>query len=238
MGFLELTREGDVFVMTMIADDNRFNNETVAEINAALDEVEASTGPAALVTTGTGKFYSNGLDLDGLRALPDGGFGRFLAGFYKTIGRVLASGVPSVAAINGHCFAGGAFFALCHDYRIMREDRGYFCVPEIELGLPLWTEFMGVLRTKLSPVALRDLVLTGVRLGGPDALGYGAVDAVAPDDRVLEVAVAKAASLASKPREIYAQLKSQMYPELLGLLVPGFTPIGSPHGSAERPGPA
>ena len=32
--------------------------------NAALDEVEAASGAKALVTTGTGKFYSNGLDLD------------------------------------------------------------------------------------------------------------------------------------------------------------------------------
>lgn len=231
MGFLELTREGDVFVMTMIAGDNRFNNETVAEINAALDEVEASTGPAALVTTGTGKFYSNGLDLDRLRELPQGGFGVFLTGFYKMIGRVLASGVPSVAAINGHCFAGAAFFSLCHDYRIMREDRGFFCVPEIELGLPLWAEFMGVLRTKLSPIALRDLVLTGVRLGGAEALGYGAVDAVASESELLDVAIAKAASLASKPRPIYAQLKSQMYKELLVLLDPGLAPAASPYAT-------
>ena len=64
MAAIDLRREGDVFVLTMNAGENRFNRPFLNELTAALDEVERSSGPAALVTTGgEEKFYSNGLDL-------------------------------------------------------------------------------------------------------------------------------------------------------------------------------
>ena len=62
---IDLTREGNVFVLTMNDGENRWNTSFVREFARALDEVEASEGPAALVTTSaTEKFFSNGLDLE------------------------------------------------------------------------------------------------------------------------------------------------------------------------------
>ena len=60
---IELRREGEVFVLSLDDGENRFRDDSIAAWNEALDEVEATEGPKALVTTGTGKFYSNGLDL-------------------------------------------------------------------------------------------------------------------------------------------------------------------------------
>jgi enoyl-CoA hydratase/carnithine racemase len=61
---IDLERHGDVFVLRMDAGENRFVPETIAAWNAALDEVEKAPAPKALVTIGSGKFYSNGLDLE------------------------------------------------------------------------------------------------------------------------------------------------------------------------------
>lgn len=66
----ELQRRGAVFVLTLGSDENRFHPDRLAQINAALDEVEAAEGAKAIVTTGVGKFYSNGLDLDFMAANP------------------------------------------------------------------------------------------------------------------------------------------------------------------------
>jgi enoyl-CoA hydratase/carnithine racemase len=63
---IELSRHDAVFVLQMNADENRFHPEFQAALQGALDEVEAAEGAAALVTTGAGKFYSNGLALDAI----------------------------------------------------------------------------------------------------------------------------------------------------------------------------
>ena len=60
----DLTRDGEVFVFDLGADENRFSPGWVARMDDLLDEVEAADGPRALVTTASGKQYSSpGLDL-------------------------------------------------------------------------------------------------------------------------------------------------------------------------------
>ena len=64
MAIVDLKREGDIFILTMQAGENRFNPSFIGGMNQVLDQVERSSGPAALVTVGGAeKFYSDGLDL-------------------------------------------------------------------------------------------------------------------------------------------------------------------------------
>jgi Delta3-Delta2-enoyl-CoA isomerase len=65
-----LDRHDDVFILDFGDTENRFHPDWIASVNAALTEVEKGTGPRALVTTATGKFYSNGLDLEWMRPTP------------------------------------------------------------------------------------------------------------------------------------------------------------------------
>ena len=66
-----LDRDGDVFVLDIGDTENRFHPDWLAAVHAALDEVERAEGAHALVTTASGKFFSNGLDLDWLSAHGD-----------------------------------------------------------------------------------------------------------------------------------------------------------------------
>ncbi len=160
---IDLRREGAVFVLTMNAGENRFNRQFVGAMDSALDEVERSTGAAALVTTGgSEKFYSNGLDLDWMMGDGKDQVQETLRAVFRMLARILGSPVPSVAAINGHAFAGGAMLAAAHDYRVMREDRGFFCLPEVDLGMPLAPGMAALLNAKIHPHVLRDLLLTHV----------------------------------------------------------------------------
>ncbi len=133
---IELEQHGDVWLLTMRNGENRFNLESIAALHAALDRVEAVDGPIALVTTGEGKFYSNGLDLDWLLSAGPEAAG-FIDDVHRLLGRVLGFAGVTVAAVNGHAFAGGAMLVAAHDFVVMREDRGYWCLPEVDLGLPL-----------------------------------------------------------------------------------------------------
>ncbi len=216
---IDLRRDGAVFVLTMQAGENRFSRPFVDALNSAIDAVEASSGPAALVTVGGHeKFFSTGLDLDWL-----GGEGRdeaphFVDTVIALFRRVVALDVPTVAAVNGHAFAAGGMLALAHDFRIMRGDRGYFCLNEVDLGLPLHPGMVALVKNRLPSGVLRDAVLTGERIGGLDACKRGIVDEAAPVADVLPRAIARAEVLAGKDRQTYSSLKRAIYADLLNAL--------------------
>jgi enoyl-CoA hydratase/carnithine racemase len=222
MSIVDVKKEGDIFILTMQSGENRLNRTFIEAMNQALDGVEKSSGPAALVTIGEDeKFYSNGLDLawlagDGEKERP-----QFVKSVLKFLGRVMAFPIPTVAAINGHVFAAGAMLALAHDFRVMRADRGFFCLPEVDINIPIAPGMMALIKSQLSPNVFRSCILTGARIGGIEAKELGIVDEAVPADQVLPRAMARAASMANKGRDIYRSLKRGMYAEAIALLESG-----------------
>jgi enoyl-CoA hydratase/carnithine racemase len=222
MSIVDLKKEGDVFILTMQSGENRFNRTFIEAMNRALDIVEKSSGPAALVTVGgEEKFYSNGLDLawlagDGSKERP-----QFIDSVLKFLGRLLGFPVPTVAAVNGHAFAAGAMLALAHDFRVMRADRGFFCLPEVDIKIPIAPGMMALIKSQLSPKALRPSILGGARIGGIEAKEMAIVDEAVPIEQVLPRAMARAASLAGKDRKIYGTIKRSLYKEAIALLESG-----------------
>lgn len=196
-------QDSGVAVIRMNLGENRFNPTTLDGLEAALDQAEATDGPSAVVLTGEGKFFSNGLDLEWLAAAEAGDRNRTLARVYELFARLLEFPTPTVAAVNGHAFAGGGMLALCCDWRVMREDRGYFCLPEADIGLVFTPGMNELITHRLTAATARDSMLTGRRYSGPESLADGIVDRLAGEDRVVPEAIAIAEPLAGKGR--YAQ---------------------------------
>ena len=207
---VELEASGDVRILRLREGENRFNRAVVDAVHAALDEVAAVDGPVALVTVGEGKFFSNGLDLDWMTTAGATDTG-FLDDVHRMLQRVLGLDMVTVAAVNGHAFAGGAMLATAHDYRVMREDRGYWCLPEVDLGLPLTPVMYEVLAAHLPRAALADAALTGRRYSGPEALAAGIVTEVAAESDVLARAVELAGTLAGKNRQVIGEHKRLLH---------------------------
>ncbi len=210
-----LEREGDVFVLNLGEQgrsdtENRFSPDFLAAMAQLLDEVEASIGDAALVTTGTGKFYSNGLDLEWL-----GAHGDQAASYVGTIqalfSRILTFPMVTVAALQGHTFAGGAMLAVAHDAKVMRADRGFLCFPEVDIHIPFTPGMAALLQARLSKATAHTAMTTGRRYGGSEALEAGIVDGTAAEGEVLEQAIARAQSLAGKRGDTIAAIKRVMY---------------------------
>ncbi|MGO9570452.1 MAG: enoyl-CoA hydratase-related protein [Desulfomonilaceae bacterium] len=222
MSIVDVKKEGDVFILSMQSGENRFNRTFIDAMNEALDTVEKSAGPAALVTIGgEDKFYSNGLDLawlsgDGLGEAPD-----FIKAVLKLLGRVLTFPVPTAAAINGHAFAAGAMLSLAHDFRVMRSDRGFFCLPEVDINIPFAPGMTALIKGRLTPNVFRNSMLTGARIGGIEAKELGIVDEAVPADQVLPRAMASVAPLANKNRQTFGAIKRGMHAEALALLEGG-----------------
>lgn len=223
---IDLKREGPVFVLTMQSGENRFNRDFLGAMTEALDRVEAEPGPAALVSTGgTEKFYSNGLDLDWLMGVGQSEGPEFIRRFFAFLARTMGFPVPTVAAINGHAFAGGGMFALAHDFRVMRSDRGFFCLPEIDLKMPLAPGMLALIQQKVDALAARDLILRGLRIGGEEAAQRRVVDESVSADQVVARAMALVEPLASKDRTTYGALKRGMYSTAIAKLEEGEIPI-------------
>jgi len=212
---IDLKREGDVFVLRLDAGENRFGSEMIRAWNDALDEVEACEGPKALVTTGTGKFYSNGLDLDYMREVDADAY---LKSVLAIMGRILVFPCATAAAVNGHAFGAGAQLLLCHDYRVMRTERGYFCMPEIDMKAPLHPGMTAIIKARVPTLTAHELIVTGTRYGAELALEKGIVDAIAPEDEVVATAVARVGPLAAKAHPAMNLLKSGLYPQVLEAL--------------------
>lgn len=218
MGTIDLRQEGAVFVLQMRDGENRFSADLLREFHAALDAVERHAGPAALVTTGAGKFYSNGLALDALAGKGADAIRAYLRGVHALFARVLAFPRATVAAINGHAFAGGLMLALAHDQRVMRSDRGYACLPEIDLRLALQPGMTAIIAARLPAQTAHDAITSGRRFGGAEASAAGIADEAVAESALLPRAIERAAALAGKDPQTLAALKRGLYGETLRLL--------------------
>jgi enoyl-CoA hydratase/carnithine racemase len=207
---ITLRDEGSVAVITWDDGENRVNLDSLALLNSLFDELDDRSGPLAVVLTGTGKFFSNGLDLERFGSLP-GEFGDTLVEAKRTIGRLLVLPAYSVAAINGHAFAMGALISLGFDSRVMREDRGYWCMNEAEIGLPLDDQLMSILSHRLSSAITARAAMTAERFSGPNALSAGIVEATASEADLLSQAITLAERYATLDRKILAHHKAMLH---------------------------
>lgn len=207
-----LKRDDDVYVLDLGPDENRFHPDWLDAVEHALAEVEAD--PAPLVTTSSGRIYSNGLDLEWLGEHGDE-LQTYVTRVHGLLARVLEFPAPTVAAIPGHAFAAGAMLALAHDFRVMRADRGYFCLPEVDIDIPFTPGMSALIQGKLTPAAAVATMTTGRRFGGTDAVAAGIVDEAVAEPDVLATAVDRVRPLAGKNPKTLGAIKSGMFTEIL-----------------------
>jgi len=210
MSDISLDHTDEVFVIDFGDTDNMTTVSWIEDMNSALDEVAAASGPKALVTTARGKHYSNGLDVGHMSANPE------LAGAYVNrveaiLARLLTFPAPTAAAVNGHAFGAGAFLVAVHDQAVMRTDRGFICWPEVHLGMPFTRGLTAVLRDTLPVTTAHEAMITGRRYGAADAVEAGIVGAAASPDELVDAAVSMVAPLAPTAGDNLSGLKKSLH---------------------------
>ncbi|BEJ11769.1 hypothetical protein CspHIS471_0202290 [Cutaneotrichosporon sp. HIS471] len=178
--------------------DNRLRPDLLGELAAQLDVIEAewrksgggevdeskrgknNGAGAVVITSAFPKFFSNGLDPSVLMTTPN----FFEDIFDPVIYRLMTFPLVTVAAVNGHAFAGGMVLALACDFRVMNADKGMMCMNELLIGLPLPNSFASLLEMRLSKPALRDTMLAK-RWKQSELLANGIIDEVAPEAQVV-----------------------------------------------------
>lgn len=209
---IELSKAGTIYTVTMDNGENMICLDWQQRMLEILDQLEDNpVAGTAMVLIGVGKFFSNGLNLNELNKLDGAGWTLFARQMNEIHRRMLMLPFPTVAAVNGHAFAGGAFMALSCDYRIMREDRGWICISEVDAGVPLPQGMMEFLRLRLPAATVRDAVLTGRRYDADDAMAAGFSDGKAAAELLLGMATELARDLACKEPSIFKAIKQAYY---------------------------
>lgn len=212
-----LEQRGSLFILNLGDTENRFNFDSIAHLVSLLDRVDAAEGDKVLVTVATGKFWSNGLDLDWMIAnrieLAD-----LVVRVQELFARVMEAAYPTVAVIQGHCYAAGGMLALAHDARFMREDRGFMCFPEVNIGLTFSAGMKALLSSKLTPQVAHQSMVLGRRFTPPEAAAAGMIDATFADEELLDRSLEYATSLLGKDGTVIQTIKKELYEETLSLL--------------------
>ncbi|MEU4245018.1 enoyl-CoA hydratase-related protein [Actinoplanes sp. NPDC026619] len=210
-----IDRHDAVFVLDLGDTENRFHPDWIAEVNAHLDQVEKDA--SALVTTASGKIWSNGLDLEWLMEHPEQ-FPAYTSSVHDLLARMLSLPMITVAALQGHTFAAGAMLSLCHDFRIMRADRGYWCLPEADINIPFSVGMSALIQARLTPQTAHQAMVTARRFGGQEAYARQIVDEAAPEAEVREKALALATAHVPKAGPALQTIKTRMYAGVLAAL--------------------
>jgi enoyl-CoA hydratase len=206
---LDLDRDGDVLVVRMNRPPaNAMSPDLLAEGTRLAAELE-SDPPPAVVITGTGKFFSGGVDLKLTPTLSPAEQAGFVGGINDMFLSWYGFPRPVVAAVNGHAVAGGFILALCGDYRIAAPE-AKVGLTELRVGVPYPVAALGIVKAELAPHVVRRLVLEAGLIDASRALELDVFDEVADPDEVVARAVAKARSFAELPTGTYEAVKRQL----------------------------
>lgn len=170
-----------------------------------LTELETDPSVRCAVLTGSGKAFSVGSDINDFSQE----VGWLLENDYVEAGLNQAiedARFPVIAACNGHSLGGGAVLALSCDIRVAAES-ARFGFPEVKVGAFASGSGTQRLPRLVGRGRALDLLLTGRVITAREALDYGMIEYVYPDETMLEQALGLAELIASTPGLVTAATK-------------------------------
>jgi enoyl-CoA hydratase len=176
---------------------NTLTGPMVAEIIAAMDEIEANEAIGALVVTGAPPAFCAGANLGNLAEADEHSLGAIYAGFL----RIANSPLPTLAAVNGAAVGAGMNMALGCDVRLAAR-RAKFDTRFLQIGLHPGGGHTWMFRRIAGPQATMAAVVFGEVLDGAEAERIGLVYRCVDDDALLGAAQEMAARAAAAPRQL------------------------------------
>eukprot|EP01018_Ginkgo_biloba_P037999 Gb_12044 [translate_table: standard] len=221
-----LEKRGTVFVLTLLGGgEHRLSPDYIDSIISALAHVnERSQEASALITTNEGKFFSNGLDLDWVNSNSsplhdkEARFRHLSCKFRELLAAFLNLKMPSIAAVRGHAVAGGFILALAHDYRFMRKDRGFMYMSEVDVDIVIPSDVMSIIRSKINPSVLTEVVLGGRKYTAEMGLKEGFVDSAHNNSaETLDAAISAAEQFGRRAwnKDVYLALRHATFPQVV-----------------------
>ncbi len=224
---VDLTTEGAAARILLNRPEalNAWNEQFGRDLLDAVETAASDEGVRAVLITGAGRGFSSGADLKEQRAGDDGGVPD-LSARLKEIYHPIITGLrempkPVVAAVNGPAVGIGCSLALAADL-IVAAESAYFLLAFVNIGLVPDGGSTAFLPTRVGYARAAEMAMLGERVPAEQALEWGLVNRVAPDDDLEREANALLERLARGPTRSYAGAKRllnrRMYADLAGQL--------------------
>jgi len=222
MSAFEYSVDDSVAIITMNSDENRFNPTFLKGFKKVLDQVEReSRVRTVVVRSAHEKIFTNGIDLEWLVPVIQKNDLKTAKKFFYQMNdlfkRLLTYPMVTIAAINGHAFAGGAIISCAFDFRFMRSDRGFFCFPEVDLGIPFLPGMNALLKKAIPMYKIEEMQYTGSRLTAFDCQEHHIVLKASPLNELMDDVLEFAHSL-KKERKIIREMKLRLNSEIVRIM--------------------
>jgi enoyl-CoA hydratase/carnithine racemase len=211
--------EGQVAVVTLNEGENRLNLDFLQKFIDALDHVEKQTDANVLVVRGAHeKIFSNGIDLEWLMPIMQKNDAatskKFIEMMMALFRKITVYPMPTIVAMTGHAFAGGAIMCCYFDFRFMRSDRGFMCFPEVDLGIPFLPGMMAAMKKAIPRHKLDEMVLTGKRCAAQECEEHHIITKACHIDQLMDE-VMNFAKLQNKRRPVVDLIKAEMNKDII-----------------------
>jgi 2-(1,2-epoxy-1,2-dihydrophenyl)acetyl-CoA isomerase len=208
-GFVRVEREGACAWVTLDRPPlNLIVPEMVEGIRSTFEALRRDPGVRAAVITGAGRATTAGMQLQVLRELTAARAKAFIASLHEAIGQVHDAPFPTVCMVNGACLGAGFELAMACDLRTAAAE-AVLGLPEIRVGIPSVIE-AARLPGLVGPGRAAEILLTGEPVTARQALDWGLVNRVVPDDAFASEVAALRDRLAAGPTRSYAGAKRQL----------------------------
>ena len=180
------------------------------ELQGVLSELETDHATRVVILTGAGRAFSAGAELGSRRAEPpvndlDRRARVHLGG--RTCELIDRLPQVVIGAANGLAIGGAVVLLSCCDLRVAAES-AWFSIPEVELDLPLTWQALPRLMREIGPARTKELAMACERFTSAQALQWGFLNHVVPDDQVMTEARRLAERLLSMDPLSLAMTKS------------------------------
>ena len=193
---------------------NRQNPAFFGDLSNALDRLEARFAHLPVVLTSRQQVFSSGFDFDywfPLIARRDVNVVQRSYTEFKEINlRLFSYPRPTIAAINGHAYAGGLITALCCDFRVAAKGDTRFSLNEVAIGLAMPSLFTEIIRYAVGTTSAAKATLSGEVYSDTEALSLGLIDSLTSLDSLLSQAMVIAKRLAPDCATAYAFSKEAL----------------------------
>jgi methylglutaconyl-CoA hydratase len=184
---IQLAYDSGVATITLNRPDKRnaISFQLVAELLAALDEIEKSSAHVVILT-GAGKAFCAGMDLDELKSLLGKTHDENVkdpARIAQLFRRLYDFPKPTISAVNGAAIAGGTGLATMCDFTLAVPE-AKFGYTEVRIGF-VPAIVSSILVWQVGHKIARDLLLTGRLIDAAEAHRYGLVNEIVTPEKLM-----------------------------------------------------